>query len=158
MNPQIQFRSVQPADREFLYQVYASTRREEVAAAQWSPADTEAFLRMQFQAQDIYYHDQFPNARFDLILLAGTPVGRLYREWRADELRIIDIALLPDYRGNGIGTALLRDLCAEAAQRQLPVRIHVEMFNPARRLYERLGFQPVQQNGLYLLMAWQAAP
>ena len=73
---------------------------------------------------------------------------------RADEIRLIDIALLLEHRNAGIGARLLQDLLAEAAQAGKPVRIHVEKFNPALRLYERLGFTPIEDQGVYLLMQW----
>jgi ribosomal protein S18 acetylase RimI-like enzyme len=139
-------------DQELSYRIYASTRTEELAVVPWDDAQKEAFLRMQFDAQHHYYHQQFPRAAYSVILCAGTPAGRLYVDRRADALHIIDIALLPQFRGAGIGTQILRDLLAEADQAGQPVRIHVEQFNPALRLYQRLGFQPAGSNGVYFLM------
>ena len=148
----IQFRPVQDQDLAFLYRLYASTREQELAVTGWDETQKRAFLTMQFEAQHNFYKDHFATARFDLILLDGEPIGRIYVDRRVDEIRIIDIALVPAYRNRGIGGQLLRDLLDEAATAQLPVRIHVERLNPALGLYRRLGFEHVADNGVYYLM------
>ena len=107
---------------------------------------------MQFRAQDTYYRGQFKRASFLVVELEGEPIGRLYTDRREDEIRILDIALLPEYRGRGLGSALMQEILAEAAEASKAVRIHVERFNPALRLYERLGFRHCQDQGVYLLM------
>ncbi|HXH12439.1 MAG TPA: GNAT family N-acetyltransferase [Alphaproteobacteria bacterium] len=149
-------RPIQPEDEGFLYEVYASTRRHELATLGWSVAQQDAFLRMQFTAQQRSYLAQFPAADFQVILWHGRPIGRLYLERRVDEIRGIDIALLPEYRQAGIGTALLQDLLAEAAHAGTPFRLHVAKFNRARRLYERLGFITLEDDGVYLFMEWSS--
>ena len=151
-------RPIRDADAPLLAEIYASTRRGELAPlTDWSQDQKEAFLKQQFEAQQRHYRARFANASFDLLLLSGEVVGRLYVDRAADELRIIDIALLPAHRGRGLGGALLRALQAEATQRELPLRIHVERFNPARRLYDRLGFREVDDQGIYVLMEWAAS-
>jgi ribosomal protein S18 acetylase RimI-like enzyme len=132
--------------------VYASTRAEELAVVPWDDAQKEAFLRSQFEAQDAWYREHYADASFDVILVDGQPAGRLYVLRRDAEIRIVDIALLPEYRGNGIGTTLLRDLLAEADAAGKRVTIHVERFNPALRLYERLGFCIAEDKGVYLFL------
>jgi GNAT superfamily N-acetyltransferase len=144
-----------PADAEFLYRVYANTRYEELAPTGWPPEQVEAFLRMQFHAQDTHYRTHFPAAAFDIILLAGEPAGRLYVDRRADEIRVVDISLLPEYRGRGAGSALFGALFDEATAAGVPVRIYVEAFNPARRLYDRLGFVQTDTTGVYHLLEWR---
>jgi ribosomal protein S18 acetylase RimI-like enzyme len=109
---------------------------------------------MQFTAQHQAYLGQFPAADFQIILWQERPIGRLYIERRTDEIRCIDIALLPEYRRAGIGTAVLQDLLAEAARAGKPFRLHVAKFNRARRLYERLGFMTLEDDGVYLFMEW----
>jgi ribosomal protein S18 acetylase RimI-like enzyme len=145
-----------PEDEGFLYTVYASTRLDELASLGWSDAQRIAFLRMQFRAQHCSYMTQFPAADFLIILWHESPIGRLYIERRADEIRGIDIALLPAYRQVGIGTAILQDLLAEAAHAGKPFRIHVEKFNRAQRLYKRLGFTVLDDDGVYLFMEWRS--
>ena len=109
---------------------------------------------MQFAAQHDYYQSQFPDADFRIVLRDGQPIGRLNIDRRVEEVRIIDIALLPDHRGAGIGSALLGDILAEATETKRPVRIHVEQFNPTLHLYERLGFTKIDDQGVYHLMEW----
>jgi ribosomal protein S18 acetylase RimI-like enzyme len=113
---------------------------------------------MQFQAQHVYYQEHYAQAAFDVIEQDGEAIGRLYVDRRPDEIRIVDIALLPSHRRQGIGSAFLRDLLDEGARAGLPVSIHVERFNPALSLYERLGFQHVSDHGVYYLMQWSPEP
>jgi ribosomal protein S18 acetylase RimI-like enzyme len=145
-------RPAAPGDRACLLQVYASTREEELRLVDWSADQKAAFVQQQFEAQDAYYREHYHPATFDVIEVDGASAGRLYVARWEDEIRIIDIALLPEHRGRGIGTALLRELLAEGARAGKRLSIHVELHNPARRLYERLGFVPVEERGLYLLL------
>lgn len=151
---EVTLRPMGTQDMEFLYRVYAGTRAEEMALVPWSDGEKEAFLRMQFNAQHTHYQKHFPDASYQVVERAGQPVGRIYVDRRADEIRIIDIALLPEERGSGIGGALLREVLEEAAGNELPVRIHVEKHNPALRLYHRLGFREIQDQEVYWLMEW----
>jgi GNAT superfamily N-acetyltransferase len=148
----VTLRPITPDDLPFLYRVYASTREEELALVDWEPAQKEAFVRMQFTAQHRFYQEQFPAASYQVVLTGDQPVGRLYLDRRAEEICIVDIALLPEARNGGIGTGLLKDVLAEADRAGKPVRIHVEQFNPAQRLYLRLGFQKIGETGVYFLM------
>ena len=118
----------------------------------WGEAEKEVFLRMQFNAQHTFYMDRFQHAAYDVILLDGEPVGRLYVDRREDEIRIIDIALLPEHRRKGIGSRLLSGILAEADMAGLPVRIHVERNNPALGLYHRFGFREIGDQGVYYLL------
>lgn len=154
MDHSIALRPMRQGDRGFLYEVYASTREEELAPLDWDDAAKDAFLRMQFETQDAYYCEHFGRAAFQIVLLGEEPIGRLYVDRRKDEIRIIDIALLAAHRNQGIGTALLAEILAEGAELGLPVRIHVEQFNPALRFYERLGFYRIGETGVYYLMEW----
>lgn len=151
-------RPITDDDQAFLRRVYASTRAEEMAVVPWSDQEKEDFLRFQFDAQHKYYLEQFPRAAFDLILSGGEPVGRLYVDRRDDEIRLIDIALLPEHRGGGLGGAIMRRILAEGAETGKLVRIHVEHDNPAMRLYRRLGFDKIEEQGVYHLMEWTPDP
>lgn len=141
-------------DLEFLYAVYAGTRADEMALTGWGQAEVEQFVRLQFQAQHEHYQTHFPTAEYSVIEKAGRPIGRLYLDRRPDEIRIVDIALLPAERRAGIGGALLRDILDEASVTAKLVRIHVEQNNPAMRLYDRLGFVKIEEQGVYWLMEW----
>ena len=90
-----------------------------------------------------------------IILLQGQQIGRIYVDRRSQELTLADITLLPSYRNQGIGSMFIRELMAEARESQLPLRLHVEHYNQARRLYDRIGFQPLEDNGIHTLMEWQ---
>jgi ribosomal protein S18 acetylase RimI-like enzyme len=142
-------------DTELLYRIYASSREDELAVVPWDAQAKEAFLRMQFAAQDRYYHANFPGASYDLIVNGEEVLGRLYVDRGKTEWRVIDLALLPGHRGKGIGTQLLTEVLAEAGAAAKPVQMHVERFNPAQRLYDRLGFRQIADEGVYLLLEWK---
>ncbi len=145
-------------DLPFLAELYASTRREEVAQVPWSDEQREAFLRWQFDNQHAHYQQYYPDCEFLVIEKdsAGQhePIGRLYVDRWEDEIRLVDVALLPENRGAGLGRAILEELLAEGERSGLPVTIHVEYNNRALRLYRRLGFRHVDSNGIYYLMKW----
>jgi GNAT superfamily N-acetyltransferase len=151
----IALRPVEFHDEAFLRRLYASTRDNEMALVDWSDEQKTAFLGMQFDAQHRYYHEHYPEARFDVIEYHDEPIGRLYVHYRLTEIRVIDIALLPEHCGRGLGTRLIGQILAQAARAGLPVTIHVEQFNPALRLYRRLGFKDKHIEGIYLLMEWR---
>ena len=152
MDRTVSLRPITAEDEEFLYHVYSSTREEELVAVGWDESERETFLRMQFSAQHTFYMDRFKQAAYDVIMLDGEPVGRLYVDRRDDEIRIIDIALLTEHRRKGIGSRLLKAILAEADTAGLPVRIHVERYNPALSLYHRLGFSEIGDQGVYYLL------
>jgi GNAT superfamily N-acetyltransferase len=152
--PSITLRPACADDEPFLFDVYASTRLEELAPLGWSAEQQAAFLTQQFNAQHQYYQANYTDADFQVILLDDQPVGRLYIARWPEEIRLIDIALLPEYRNAGVGSRLLADLLAEATAEGKPVRIHVEKFNPALRFYERLGFSRIDDRGVYWFMEW----
>jgi ribosomal protein S18 acetylase RimI-like enzyme len=151
------FRRIAEADLPFLARVYASTRAEELAAVPITDAQKAAFLEAQFQLQHAHYQKYYPEADWLVTTYAGEDIGRLYIERWPSQHRIIDIAFLPGHRGKGYGEALLRDLLDEAAARGKDVSIHVEKYNPAMRLYRRLGFRTEEDKGVYDLMRWSAA-
>ena len=153
--PSVGLRRVDDQDVEFLFRVYASTRTEELAPVPWTDEQKLAFLRQQFDAQSEYWGEHFAGTRFSVVEVDGEPAGRFYVAELPGELRCVDVALLPAWRGKGIGTHLLRGLFSEARDRGVPVTIHVELFNPARALYERLGFVACEEHGMYLFMEWR---
>ena len=121
----------------------------------WTEEMKDAFVRQQFNAQHVWYQEHYQGATFDVILVDGVPAGRLYVHRRANEIRLVDITFLPEHRKGGLGTSILRDLMADGEAVGKPVTIHVEVYNPALRLYERLGFKPIEERGPYLLMEWR---
>ena len=143
-------------DREFLVDLYGSTRAEELSQVVWPEGAREAFVRMQFEAQDADYRRNNRDGSFDVIEVDGVRAGRLYVDRRPDDIRIVDIALLPEFRGAGIGGGLIAGLIEEAVESGRSVSIHVEIHNPAAGLYERLGFVTVAEQGLYRRMEWRS--
>ena len=152
----IELREVRAEDRAFLERLYASTRQDELEPVDWNEEQKLSFLRQQFEAQDHYYHEHFPDCSYQIITRAARAIGRLYLDRREDEHRIVDIALLPEFRGQGVGRRLMQEILDEARQSELPVRIHVEQYNPALRLYKDLGFQELGEVGAYFFMEWKA--
>ena len=156
MNSRITLRPIAPDDMDFLLRVYRSTREEELGMiVDWNEEMKAAFVLQQFQAQHAWYQEHYMGASFDVILVDGVPAGRLYVHRREREIRLVDITLLLEFRTGGLGTSILRDLMGEAKAAGKPLTIHVEVYNPAMRLYERLGFRPIEERGPYLLMEWR---
>lgn len=151
----VSLRPITPGDDAFLARVYASSRAQELALTDWGEEQKAAFCRSQFDAQSAYYAENYPGAAFQVIERDDWPIGRLYVARWEKEIRIVDITLLPEFRGSGIGTKLLRDLQTEARKAGKSLTIHVERFNRALALYQRLGFQEVEDKGVYVLMKWE---
>lgn len=155
MREAITFRSETEEDVDFLYRLYASTRAEELRPVPWTDEQKETFLRQQFGAQRKHYLEHYAHAQYSLILENGEPIGRLYINRLPDDVRIMDIALMPEHRGRGLGRVLLQEILDQARDAGKSVSIHVETFNPALRLYERLGFRQIDTYGPYLLLEWK---
>jgi GNAT superfamily N-acetyltransferase len=150
--PAVELRAATAEDDPFLLRVYASVREPELEAAGFPVEQRGAFVAQQFEAQSRHYEEHYTETSFDVIVVDGEPAGRLIVARWEGELRIVDIALLPDWRGQGVGGGLLRGLIAEAEERGVKASIHVEEFNPALALYQRLGFVPAGEHGVYLLL------
>ncbi len=142
------------ADTDFLMRLYGSTREAELAQVPWSAEQKQEFVAGQFRAQRHHYRTFFGDAAFDVLEQHGEPAGRLYLQVRQTQLHIMDITLMPPWRGRGTGTAILQALQAAGRADRKGVGIMVEKFNPAMRLYRRLGFVDVKDHGVYLEMEW----
>lgn len=153
----VSLRPVAPEDDEFLLGLYASTREAELSQVVWPPGTKEAFLRQQFDAQRSEYDARFPDAEYDVILLDGRAVGRLWVGRTAEQIRLLDVALLPEAQGQGVGTLLVGRLIDEARRTGRVLRHMVFLYNPeAKRLYERLGFEVIEDLGAYAHMEWKS--
>lgn len=148
----ITLRPMHEADLPFLRALYATTREAELAQVPWTAEQKGAFLDHQFHAQHEHWQTHYTGTSWDVVEENDIPVGRLYVGRWADEIRIVDIALLPSHRGRGIGSELIRALFREGDATGRKVSIHVELFNPARALYRRLGFEETGAHGVYLRM------
>jgi ribosomal protein S18 acetylase RimI-like enzyme len=151
-------RPVQDADEILLLEIYSSSRADEMALVPWDATQKQAFLQMQFSAQQKHYRAYFPHATHEMIEAEGQPVGRLYVDRRETEIRILDITLLPQACGHGIGTQVIQELMKEAAQANESISIYVESFNRSLGLFQRLGFVKAEESGASWLMEWRAAP
>jgi ribosomal protein S18 acetylase RimI-like enzyme len=143
------------ADIPFLQQVYASTRWFELEVTPWTDAQKLEFLHSQFALQRMHYYQHYDGASFDIIELGGQPVGRLYVH-RDLEIRIMDIALLPEYKYRGIGKHYFAQFLAESRANGKPITLHVEHNNPARVWYGKLGFVELEEVGVYIKMRWDS--
>jgi len=154
----IDLRPIRPGDKDLLVRIYSGTREAERDAVHWEEDEWSAFVRMQYDAQRSHYEQQFPNAEHLIVLRHGSPAGRIWVDRTDREIRLLDIAILPEHRRCGIGTFLIRRLQSEAEEKGIPLRHSVELGNPgARRLYERLGFAAIVTRGLHTLMEWNPA-
>lgn len=155
-------RPLHPEDEEVLLAIFASTRTQERQQLGWPAQDWEAFIRQQFTAQHTQYMAAYANPCFSLVLRCGKEgtegevVGRLYVDRGLDEIRVVDIALLPQHRRQGIGRRLLQALADESDASAIPLGLHVEKNNPILGYYQRLDFQVLADRGVYLYM--QRAP
>jgi ribosomal protein S18 acetylase RimI-like enzyme len=150
--PDVARRPAREADTAFIARVYASTREDEVARMAFGDEERAAFVAQQFATQSAHYARHYGGASYDVVLVDGVEAGRLIVADLADEVLIVDVALLPAFRGRGVGTRLLAPILAEADAAGRSVGIHVERSNPARRLYERLGFVAGDDDGVYRKM------
>lgn len=152
----LSFRPEQAEDEAFLARLYASTRAEEVAGFGW-PAEMQAgFLDQQRRAQQAHFRRAYPNAEWLIVEQAGRPIGRLYIEANDEVVHGVDIALLPECRGSGLGAAVMQDLIGYGRDLGRKISVFVEYGNPAAHLYERLGFAPEgEERGVYTLYVWQ---
>ncbi len=143
-------------DMPFVAALYASTRADEFAPLGWPPATLQTFLAQQHDAQHRQYRGAHPDAAWLIVERGGEPAGRLYLDESESEVRLLDISLLPDCRGAGLGGALIRDLISYAGGRGKPVSLHVATSNrAARRLYLGLGFHSDGEDGVYEAMTWR---
>jgi ribosomal protein S18 acetylase RimI-like enzyme len=148
-------RPSRPEDEDFLFRLYASTRQDEFAALGWSSAQLETLLRMQYSTQRRWYDTAYAQAEHHIVQLGETPIGRIIVHRAAEAATLVDIALLPEHRGQGIGGELIRNLMAQCTREKLSLRLQVLKTNPAAHLYERLGFAKTGEDGLYIQMARQ---
>ena len=154
-NPDVSLRPATDADQEFLIGVYAGTRADELAQTGWDDSQKDAFIRWQYAMQKQEYEARYPDARYDVILVDGVPAGRIWVGADDTQIRLLDIAVIPEFQNRGVGAHLLRQLMDEATRDNKPLRHMVFVLNQdAFRFYERLGFKTIEDVGGYLHMEW----
>lgn len=141
-------------DKAFLAELYATTRWEEVLQTPWSDEQRIEFLNTQFEAQYQHYLSHYPKSDYLIIEKDHKPIGRLYLDHDDVSICLIDIALLPAFKYQGLGTTLLKCILDEAQDGQKKVVIHVENFNPAYQWYVKHGFKQIEDKGVYQYMEW----
>lgn len=151
----ISLRPETAGDLDFLRDLYLSVRDDDPGFRDLPPAERTQLLEHQFGIQHRQYREHFPGAWFTLVLVDEKPGGRLYVTRQADGFRVIDLSLLPEFRGHGIGTQLMKNIQAEATRTQLPIRLQVVVDNPARRFYARLGFRETGQTDVRCQLEWR---
>ncbi len=153
----LSLRAVSIEDDAFLLALYASTRADELGQVVWAEGQQEAFLRWQFDMQRREYDARFPDARHQLILIDDQPAGRIWVGEDNEQIRLLDISLLPQFQKRGAGTLLLKELMQEAARAGKLLRHMVFVLNnDAHRFYERLGFVVIEDVGAYKHMEWHS--
>jgi len=153
----VTLRAAAPEDEPFLRRVYASTRADELERVPWSDEMKRRFCDMQFDAQDTDYRARWKDMSYDVVVVDGKPAGRFWRTFTPENVHVLDLAILPEFRGRGAGTALLRQVLDDAASSGRTASISVEKFNRARALYERLGFRVVTETDVHYRMEWRPA-
>ena len=158
-------RPIEPLDDDFLFALFAGSRRQELEAARWTKAEEDQFLYGQYRLQKASYERQFPRAEFRVVVLEQRPIGRYYVDFGSSEIRLIDITLLPEVRGKGIGSSFLRRLIETSIATNRPISLHVEEANRAFHWYLRFAFRPIERHGIYIAMIydsrttpWQTSP
>jgi len=144
-----------PEDKDFFFHLYVGTREQELPAFGWNDQQKQAFLQMQFNAQQRWYETAYPQAEWRIVMLEGKPVGRTIVDRGEAGATLVDIALIPETRGAGLGTRLMQELLERCHAEAIPMRLQVLKTNPAQRLYQRLGFRTVGEDQLYLQMEWR---
>jgi ribosomal protein S18 acetylase RimI-like enzyme len=150
----LELTAVHAEDDPFLYKLYVTTRSEEIGQWGWDDLQADMFLRMQYQAQRSFYLANYPGAEHYIIHHAKERIGRLFVSNVENEIRVVDISLLPAYQRQGFGSRLLRDLQSQAANASKALRLQVRSANPARELYARLGFKKLREDEMYWVMEW----
>jgi len=143
-------RAISASDAPFLFRLFCSAREDQFASLDLPGDQKEQLMRTQFDAQQYQYKNQYPDADFELVVNDGDSIGNFYALRGPEEFVLIDITLLPEYRNSGIGARLVRELIADAHTAKKSLHAHVLKQNPAWRLWQRLGFREVGDDGVYL--------
>lgn len=138
----------------FLCQLYTTTRWDEVMQAPWTDQQRLEFLTQQFEAQHKHYQSHYPKSDFLMIVKDKKNIGRIYLDRDDLSICLIDIALLPEYKNDGLGTEILTGLINEAQTTNKKIVLHVEKFNLAYNWYLKLGFKQIEDKGVHQYMEW----
>lgn len=151
---QVSTRPETPEDSSFLGDLYFSVRELEPGFASQPLDERSRVLRDQARLQSIHYHKVFPHAHFLVVEVDGKPVGRFCVNQFNDHLLVVDLSILPDFQGHGIGSQLIKSVLAESTRTGMPVGVSVEIGHPARSFYERMGFAIFKNTESHHVMQW----
>ena len=154
----IEMRQATADDAELLMSLFASSRGFDLDALGWDRASQQQFFAQQLDAQRRSYEIRYPTSTDAIVMSDGVAIGRILVDRSGDAIVLVDVCLVPVARGRGIGTQLLADLQTEAERLGRKVNLQVATGNPAQRVYERLGFTVVGENGMHHAMEWVAVP
>lgn len=152
----LSFRPATVDDEAFLFNLYASSRGDDLRQLEWEEQRINEFLKLQFEAQQRFLENEYRRPDDRIVLMNGEAIGRVLVERRDHEIRGVDVALLPEFRNKGIGSWLITQIQSEASRARKPLRIQVIRFSPAVALLERLGFVRTSETGTHFQMEWQA--
>jgi ribosomal protein S18 acetylase RimI-like enzyme len=151
----ITVRRAVPEDKDFLFNLYCAARAPEFALLSLPEEQKQQLIVMQFVAQQNAYRAQYPGSDYVIVLRNGHPIGRIWIAEMQDELHLVDIALLPEARNQGIGDLLIRQLQTEARRAGKAVRSSVFRFNAGSlRFHQRLGFRIISEDEMQFYMEW----
>lgn len=156
MNSLYSTRPVTDDDREVLLEIYKASREIELSMTNWAPELRRRFCEIQLDAQTAHYKELYPDASHQIILVDEIPAGRTYVHRGDDQIAILDLAILAEFRGRGIGTSVIKRLQAEAEASSRFLRVYLEDFNPAQKLFITLGFRPVEDEQINIRYEWRA--
>jgi ribosomal protein S18 acetylase RimI-like enzyme len=152
---EIFLRPVRNDEEDFWREVFCDSVSDHFSSLEMTENDLDNLLEMQFQAQNLDYRTNYPNASNDVILFNETKAGRVIHSTEHGDLHLIDLAVLSEFRNLGIGTKILKWLFGKSLRTRLPIRFYVEKMNPAFRLYEKLGFKVVTDVTSHFQMEWR---
>ena len=148
-------REVSPLDEAFLLDLYLSVREAEMAMVPWTDEQRSAFVRHQYAAQRNHYRAEYPTAQHSILFKDDVPVGMLYIDFTQADVKIVDLIISPSSRNLGIGSSLLKVLQSEASGLQKPLTVFVDQQDRSINFFERLGFKPVEEQGMHILLEWK---
>jgi ribosomal protein S18 acetylase RimI-like enzyme len=156
MSQVLTLRPTRTDDQEFLYRLFSLVYSEKLQLVPLSAEEKKTLVELMYQGFTRHYDSLAPASDDRLVLLNNESIGRMILLQTREEIRLADLAILPQYRGIGIGSALISQLQTESLMSKRPVHLQVGRFDRALRLYQRLGFYKIDTIGPYLHLEWSS--
>ncbi|MGJ8695239.1 MAG: GNAT family N-acetyltransferase [Verrucomicrobiaceae bacterium] len=154
---EVSLRPQTDGDISFIEDLVIAVREREPGFCELAAEERTRILREQSKLQLADYGRKFPQGHFLIIEASGRAIGRFYVNHASDHIRVVELSVLPDYQGHGIGQQLMKSVLAEGTRTGVPVRLSVALGNPAFTFYETLGFRETGRGESHLRMEWKAA-